>query len=41
MDYSRVIETRRKFKEQGLSNEDAIMAAFEENAHDMARMGGK
>jgi glutamate synthase (ferredoxin) len=41
IDYSRVIETRKKFKEQGLSNEDAIMAAFEENAHDMARMGGK
>jgi glutamate synthase (ferredoxin) len=40
-DYRRVIETQKRFKETGLSEEDAIMAAFEENAHDLARVGGK
>ncbi|MFO0964089.1 MAG: glutamate synthase large subunit [Gemmataceae bacterium] len=40
-DYRRVIETQRRFKASGLSEEEAIMAAFEENAHDAARVGGK
>ena len=40
-DYRRVIETQKRFKAQGLSDEEAIMAAFEENAHDLARAGGK
>jgi glutamate synthase (ferredoxin) len=40
-DYRRVIETQKRFKESGLSDEEAIMAAFEENAHDLARVGGK
>jgi glutamate synthase (ferredoxin) len=40
-DYRRVIETQKRFKAQGLSDEDAVMAAFEENAHDLARVGGK
>ena len=40
-DYRRVIETQKRFKAQGLSDEEAIMAAFEENAHDVARVGGK
>ncbi|MCI0379505.1 MAG: glutamate synthase-related protein, partial [Gemmataceae bacterium] len=40
-DYRRVIETQKRFKESGLSDEEAIMAAFEENAHDVARVGGK
>jgi glutamate synthase (ferredoxin) len=40
-DYRRVIETQKRFKAQGLSEEEAIMAAFEENAHDLARAGGK
>jgi glutamate synthase (ferredoxin) len=40
-DYRRVIETQKRFKETGLSDEEAIMAAFEENAHDLARVGGK
>jgi glutamate synthase (ferredoxin) len=40
-DYRRVIETQRRFKASGLSEEEAIMAAFEENAHDLARVGGK
>jgi glutamate synthase (ferredoxin) len=40
-DYRRVIETQKRFKAQGLSEDEAIMAAFEENAHDAARVGGK
>jgi glutamate synthase (NADPH) large chain len=40
-DYRRVIETQKRFKELGLSDEEAVMAAFEENAHDLARVGGK
>jgi glutamate synthase (ferredoxin) len=40
-DYRRVIETQRRLTAEGLSPEDAIMAAFEENAHDVARVGGK
>jgi glutamate synthase (ferredoxin) len=40
-DYRRVIETQKRFKAQGLSEEEAIMAAFDENAHDAARVGGK
>jgi glutamate synthase (ferredoxin) len=40
-DYRRVIETQKRFQAQGLPEEEAIMAAFEENAHDLARVGGK
>ena len=40
-DYRRVLETQKRFKMQGLPDEEAIMAAFEENAHDLARVGGK
>jgi glutamate synthase (ferredoxin) len=40
-DYRRVIETQKRLKESGLSDEQVIMAAFEENAHDLARAGGK
>jgi len=40
-DYRRVVETQKRFKAQGLSDEEAIMAAFEENAHDLARSGGR
>jgi glutamate synthase (ferredoxin) len=40
-DYRRVIETQRRFKEEGLSDDEAVMAAFEKNAHDLARVGGK
>jgi glutamate synthase (ferredoxin) len=40
-DYRRVLETQRRFKQSGLSEDEAIMAAFEENAHDLARVGGK
>jgi len=40
-DYRRVIETQKRFQRQGLADEEAIMAAFEENAHDLMRVGGK
>jgi glutamate synthase (NADPH/NADH) large chain len=40
-DYRRVIEAQKRFKAQGLSGEEAVMAAFEENARDLSRAGGK
>jgi glutamate synthase (ferredoxin) len=40
-DYRRVIETQKRFTSLGLAEEEAVMAAFEENAHDAARAGGK
>ena len=40
-DYRRVVETQRRFRLAGLADEEATMAAFEENAHDLARVGGK
>lgn len=40
-DYRRVLETQKKFKESGLADEEAVMAAFEANARDLARVGGK
>jgi glutamate synthase (ferredoxin) len=40
-DYRRVLETQERYKASGLSDEEAIMAAFEENAHDLARAGGR
>jgi len=40
-DYRRVLETQRKMRETGLSPDEAEMAAFEENSHDAARLGGK
>ena len=39
-DYKRVLLSLRKVEEQGLSGDEAIMAAFEENARDVARVGG-
>jgi len=39
-DYKRVIACIRRAHEQGLSGEEAVMAAFEENARDLARVGG-
>jgi len=39
-DYQRVLQAMKKVKEQGLSGEQAIMAAFEENVRDVARVGG-
>jgi glutamate synthase (ferredoxin) len=40
-DYRRVIETQKKMRDKGLSQEEAEMAAFEMNAKDTARLGGK
>jgi glutamate synthase (ferredoxin) len=40
-DYRRVIETLKRIKATGVSEEEAIMTAFEQNAHDLARAGGK
>ncbi|MCG3175739.1 MAG: Ferredoxin-dependent glutamate synthase 1 [Candidatus Omnitrophica bacterium] len=39
-DYKRVLEAIERVKSQGLSGEQAIMAAFEANAKDLARIGG-
>ncbi len=39
-DYKRVLESLERVKSQGLSDDDAIMAAFEANARDLARVGG-
>jgi glutamate synthase (ferredoxin) len=39
-DYKRVLQSLKKAKQQGLSGEDAINAAFEENSRDLARVGG-
>ena len=40
-DYKRVLQAHRtRRKSQGLSGDEAIMAAFEENARDVARVGG-
>jgi glutamate synthase (NADPH) large chain len=40
-DYRRVIEAQKRFRAQGLPDEEAVMAAFEANSHDLARVGGK
>jgi len=39
-DFKRVLEAVDKAKSQGLSGDEAINAAFEENARDLARVGG-
>jgi glutamate synthase (ferredoxin) len=39
-DYQRVLQAMQKVKEQGLSGDEAIMAAFEANVRDSARVGG-
>jgi len=39
-DYKRVLQSMKKVQSQGLSGDEAIMAAFEENARDVARVGG-
>jgi len=39
-DYQRVLESMKKVKEKGLTGDEAIMAAFEENIRDVARVGG-
>jgi glutamate synthase (ferredoxin) len=39
-DYKRVLQSLKRVQQSGLSGDQAIMAAFEENAHDAARIGG-
>ncbi|MBI4455989.1 MAG: glutamate synthase large subunit [Acidobacteria bacterium] len=39
-DYRRVIEAQKRVTEAGISEEDAAMAAFDQNARDLARVGG-
>ncbi len=39
-DYRRVLEAQASMREKGLSPEEAEMAAFEQNVHDLARAGG-
>ncbi len=39
-DYKRVLEAEKRVRAQGLSGEEAVMAAFQENVKDVARVGG-
>jgi glutamate synthase domain-containing protein 2/glutamate synthase domain-containing protein 1/glutamate synthase domain-containing protein 3 len=39
-DYKRALEATERVKAAGLSGEEAVMAAFEQNAHNLARVGG-
>ena len=39
-DYKRVLSALERVKSTGLSGEQAIMAAFEENVRDLSRVGG-
>ncbi len=39
-DYRRVLEAQKEIARSGLSKEAAVMAAFEENVQDLARVGG-
>jgi glutamate synthase (ferredoxin) len=40
MDYKRVLQALERAKNAGLSGDEAMNAAFEENSHDAARAGG-
>jgi glutamate synthase (ferredoxin) len=39
-DFKRAIASLGRAHEQGLSGDEAIMVAFEDNARDLARVGG-
>jgi glutamate synthase (ferredoxin) len=39
-DYKRALGAMKRVQELGLSGEEAIMAAFEENKKDLSRAGG-
>ena len=39
-DYRRMLEAVERVRGEGLTGADAVMAAFEENAHDLARVSG-
>jgi glutamate synthase (NADPH/NADH) large chain len=39
-DYKRMLACLERAKAQGLTGDEAVMAAFEENARDLSRVGG-
>ena len=39
-DYNRMLQAIKRVTAKGLSGEEALMAAFEENAKDVSRIGG-
>ena len=39
-DYRRMLEAMERMQREGLTGDEAVMAAFEENAHDLARVSG-
>jgi glutamate synthase (ferredoxin) len=39
-DYKRVLEAEKRVRAQGFSGDEAVMAAFQENIKDVARVGG-
>ena len=39
-DYERALRTMKRITDAGLTGEEAVMAAFEENIKDEARVGG-
>jgi glutamate synthase (ferredoxin) len=39
-DFKRAVASLERAHQQGLSGDEAIMVAFEENARDLARVGG-
>jgi glutamate synthase (ferredoxin) len=39
-DYQRMLEAIKSFEQQGLSGEEALMAAFTANNSDASRVGG-
>jgi glutamate synthase (ferredoxin) len=39
-DYRRVVEAQERVAATGLTAEEAVMAAFEENVRDIMRVGG-
>jgi glutamate synthase (ferredoxin) len=39
-DYKRMLQAIQRAEQAGLSGEEAVMAAFEENAKDASRVGG-
>jgi glutamate synthase (ferredoxin) len=39
-DYKRMMAAMKKVEAEGLGGEEGVMAAFEENARDLARVGG-
>jgi glutamate synthase (ferredoxin) len=40
VDYKRMLQSIKRVEQAGLSGEEAVMAAFEDNAKDIARVGG-